>query len=61
MKTSLELRRVLLDELRESVETLESVAPLWKRVFGEAHPETRRVEKALKGAREALAAASGER
>ena len=47
-----------LDDLRESVETLESVAPLWKRVFGEAQPETPRVELALEDAREALAAAS---
>ena len=50
-----------LDDLRESVETLESVAPLWKRVFGEAQPETPRVELALKDARKALAAAGEER
>ena len=45
-----------LDDLREAVETLEDVARLWKRVFGEAHPETPRVQGALKQARAALAA-----
>jgi hypothetical protein len=45
-----------LEDLRESVETLESVAPVWKRIFGEAHPETPKVQRALKSAREALAA-----
>ena len=47
-----------LDDLREAVETLEDVERLWKRVFGEAQPETPRVELALEDAREALAAAS---
>ena len=45
-----------LDDLREAVTTLESVAPLWKRIFGPAHPETPKVQGALKEAREALAA-----
>ena len=45
-----------LDEVREAVETLEDVVRLWKRVFGEAHPETPRVQGALEEAREALAA-----
>ena len=45
-----------LDNLREAVETLDSVAQLWKRVFGEAHPETPSVQAALANAREALAA-----
>ena len=45
-----------LDDLRKAVETLESVAPLWKRVFGNAHPETPKVQAALKEAREVLAA-----
>ncbi len=45
-----------LDDLREAVETLEDVERLWKRVFGEAHPETPRVQGALANAREALAA-----
>ena len=36
-----------LDDLREAVETLEDVERLWKRVFGEAHPETPRVQGAL--------------
>ena len=41
-----------LDDLREAVETLESVLPLWKRVLGESNPETPRVQSALKHARE---------
>ena len=45
-----------LDDVREAVETLESVAPLWKRVFGPSHPETPLVQNALEDAREALAA-----
>ena len=45
-----------LDNLREAVETLESVAPLWKRVFGPAHPETPNLQLALANARKALAA-----
>ena len=49
-----------LDDHREAVATLESVLPLWKRVFGEAHPETPKVAVALKDARAALAAAANE-
>ena len=45
-----------LDDLREAVTTLESVAPTWKRVFGPAHPETPSIQGALKEARKALAA-----
>ena len=45
-----------LDDLRESVETLGSVAPLWTRVFGLSHPDTPNVQRALKNARKALAA-----
>ena len=45
-----------LGDLREAVETLESVAPVWTRIFGEAHPETPSVQRALEDAREALAA-----
>ena len=44
-----------LADLREAVQTLESVAKSWKRVFGQAHPETPKVQGALKEAREALA------
>ena len=44
-----------LDDLFEAVETLESVANSWKRIFGQAHPETPEVQGALKEAREALA------
>ena len=45
-----------LDDLREAVETLESVAPAWTHVFGPAHPETTKVQRALASACEALAA-----
>ncbi len=45
-----------LDDLRESVETLGSVAPLWTRVFGLSHPDTPNVQRALEDARKALAA-----
>ena len=45
-----------LDDLREAVETLESVARVWTRVFGKAHPETPRLQGCLEDAREALAA-----
>ena len=44
-----------LDDFREAVEILESVAPLRIRIFGEAHPETPRVKHALATAREKLA------
>ena len=47
-----------LDDLHEAVETLESVARVWTRVFGEAHPETQKAQGALEDAREALAARS---
>ena len=45
-----------LDDLREAVETLEFVAPTWKRVFGPSHPETPLVHGALEEAHKALAA-----
>ena len=48
--------RATLDDLREAVETLEAIAPLWKRVLGESHPETPAILRALKEARKALAA-----
>ena len=46
-----------LDDLREAVETLESLTPLWTRVFGASHPETPKMQRALKEAeaRHALA------
>jgi len=44
-------------DIRKAVETLESVARSWKRVFGEAHPETPMVQDALATARETLARA----
>ena len=50
-----------LDDLRESVETLGSVAPLLTRVFGPSHPDTPNVQRALKEAREALAASQAVR
>ena len=43
-----------LDDLVEAVETLESVAQLWKRVMGKRHPEMAQVLNALKDAREML-------
>ena len=39
------------------MEILESVASLWTRIFGEAHPETPSVKHALATAREQLARA----
>ena len=47
-----------LADHREAVETLDSVARSWKRVFGESHPETPRVQNALATAREKLARAA---
>ena len=47
-----------LADHREAVETLEGVAPLWKRVFGDSHPETPRVHNALASARLKLARAA---
>ena len=44
-----------LDDVREAVTTLESIAPLWKRIFGEAHPETPKIQEALANVREMLA------
>ena len=45
-----------LSDLREAAETLEDVSRLWKRVFGEAHPETQSLQSTLAAARVALAA-----
>ena len=45
-----------LDDLFEAVETLESVANSWKRLFGQANPETQKVQGALEEARKKLAA-----
>jgi hypothetical protein len=36
---------------------LETVSPVWKRVFGESHPETPKVQSALATVCEKLAAA----
>ena len=47
-----------LDNLREAVATLESVANSWKQILGPAHPETPKVQAALQEARETLAAGS---
>ncbi len=46
-----------LDDVREAVETLESVIRFWKRVFGNLHPETQKVQNALDIARMKLARA----
>ena len=45
-----------LDDHREAVATLESVASSWTRIFGPAHPETPKVQGALEEARKTLAA-----
>ena len=45
-----------LDDHREAVATLESVAPTWKRIFGPARPETQKVQHALEDARKVLGA-----
>ena len=47
-----------LDDLREAVTTLESVAKSWKQVFGDLHPETPRVQSVLEIARNKLARAA---
>ena len=46
-----------LDDLREAVTALESVAKAWKRVLGAAHPDTSDVQSALAFARNRLARA----
>ena len=45
-----------LDALREAVATLESVAKSWKRVFGQADPETPSLLYTLAAAHKVLAA-----
>ena len=42
------------DDLRESVATLEDIERIARRVFGGAHPLTRRIERDLRDARAAL-------
>ena len=49
-----------LDDLREAVTTLESVAKAWKRVLGAAHPDTSEVQSALAFARNKLARAAAD-
>ena len=46
-----------LDDLREAVTTLESVAKSHKRVLGESHPETPKIQGVLADARNRLARA----
>ena len=43
-----------LDDLRESVTTLEDVASISRRVFGSSHPITETMEASLQNARTAL-------
>jgi hypothetical protein len=50
-----------VDDLREAVTTLESVAISNKRILGASHPETQKVQNALATAREKLADARGGR
>jgi len=45
-----------LDDLRESVETLEDTERIARRVFGGSHPTTTGIERQLRGARAVLAA-----
>ena len=45
------------DDLREAVETLESVAKSCQQLFGAAHPDTSNVLNVLANARKKLAAA----
>ena len=45
-----------LDDLRESVATLEDTAPIARRVLGGAHPLTGAIENNLRDARAALRA-----
>ena len=45
-----------LDDLRESVTTLEDTAPIARRVLGGAHPLTKVIERILGNARAALRA-----
>ena len=47
-------KNATLDDVAEAVETLESVAKVWKRFMGERHPETAKVLSSLKHAREKL-------
>ena len=47
-------KKATLDDVAEAVETLESIAPLWKRTMGMQHPETANVLTAVKAAREKL-------
>ena len=50
-----------LDDLREAVETLESVVRVWTRVLGKAHPETPALQSTLAAAHKALAARAARR
>ena len=45
-----------LDDLRESVETLEETAQIARRVFGSSHPDVVKIEASLRKARAALRA-----
>ena len=45
-----------LDDLREAVTTLDEIEPTARRVLGGAHPDTARIEDALRDARAALRA-----
>ena len=49
-----------LDDLREAVTTLEDAGRIARRVFGGAHPLTSAIERALRRARDRLAAREGD-
>ena len=48
-----------LDDLREAVTTLEETARTARRVLGDAHPTTPRIEEALRNSRATLRACDG--
>ena len=53
---AIELQAATLDDLRESVETLQETAKTIRQVYGGAHPMAVGIENALRQSRAALAA-----
>ncbi len=56
MHFSLHVPDATLDDLRESVETLEETARIARRVFGSSHPDVVMIERSLRNAQTALRA-----
>ena len=50
-------RIIPIDNLREAIALYEDIVPIYQRVFGSAHPETKKVHRSLVRARENLATA----